>query len=101
MSAVTHDKGVVIAQVRVPEKTNEITSVEPLLSEVDVRGVIVTGDAMFAQTKIAKHLVEEKGADYVFTVKDNQPGLRESIENMGLESFSPSAPNDQQRPRTS
>jgi len=101
VSAVTHDKGVVIAQVRVPEKTNEITSVEPLLSEVDVRGVIVTGDAMFAQTKIAKHLVEEKGADYVFTVKDNQPGLRESIENMGLESFSPSAPNDQQRPRTS
>lgn len=101
VSAVTHDEGVVIAQVRVPEKTNEITSVEPLLSEVDVRGVIVTGDAMFAQTKIAKHLVEEKGADYIFTVKDNQPGLRVSIENMRLESFSPSAPNDQHRAWTS
>jgi Domain of unknown function (DUF4338)/DDE_Tnp_1-associated/Transposase DDE domain len=100
VSAVTHEDGVVIAQVRVPEKTNEITSVEPLLSEVDVRGVTVTGDAMFAQTKIANHLVEEKGADYIFTVKDNQPGLRAAIENMGLESFSPSASNDQHRPWT-
>lgn len=91
VSAVVHESGVVVSQIRVPEKTNEITSVEPVLMDLDVKGAVVTGDAMFAQTAIAKHLVEEKGADYVFTVKNNQPTLRQSIENMGLESFSPGA----------
>ena len=94
VSAVVHGSGLVMAQVRVPEKTNEITSVAPVLQDLDVRGAVVTGDAMFAQKEIAKHLVEEKGADYVFTVKDNQPTLRRSIEAMGLESFSPGAPRN-------
>jgi hypothetical protein len=100
VSAVVHESGVVVSQIRVPEKTNEITSVEPVLMDLDVKGAVITGDAMFAQTAIAKHLVEEKGADYAFTVKDNQPTLRRSIENMGLESFSPGAHPKQPGTRT-
>jgi hypothetical protein len=90
VSAVLHEDGTVLAQTRVAEKSNEITSVKPVLKELNVEGAVITGDAMFAQTEIAKYLVEEKKADYIFTVKDNQPGLRAAIENMSLESFSPS-----------
>jgi len=99
VSAVLHRGAEVVAQTKVHEKSNEITSVEPLLAGLDVAGATITGDAMFAQTAIAEHLVTEKKADYVFTVKDNQPGLRQAIENMGLESFSPSVHPDEPGPR--
>jgi hypothetical protein len=51
---------------------NEITRVEPLLKDMDIRGVVVTAGALLTQQKIARHLVEEKGADYVFVVKGNR-----------------------------
>jgi len=91
VSALLHREGIVIAQHQVPEKTNEIKSVEPLLEGVDIRGAVVTGDAMFMQTSIAKHIVEEKGADYLFGLKDNQPTLRDLAESLQLEAFPPSA----------
>lgn len=66
----------VIAQRDVDQKTNEITQVKPLLSDVDIRGVLVTADAMHVQRETARYLVEDKHADYLFTsVKDNQPSL--------------------------
>jgi predicted transposase YbfD/YdcC len=66
----------VIAQRDVDQKTNEITQVKPLLAEVDLRGALVTADAMHVQRETARYLVEDKHADYLFTsVKDNQPGL--------------------------
>jgi hypothetical protein len=99
VSAVLHEDGVVLSQTRVAEKSNEITSVKPVLKDLDVAGAVITGDAMFAQTEIAKYIVEEKKADYLFTVKDNQPGLKASIENMRLESFSPSACPEESRAR--
>jgi len=89
VSAVLHKGATVVAQTRVAEKSNEITSVQPLLDEINIEGAVVTGDAMFAQTKIAEYIVEEKKADYLVTVKDNQPTLRIDIENMSLEAFSP------------
>ena len=92
VSAVLHGDALVMAQTRVPDKTNEIKSVEPLLDGVDVKGAVLTGDAMFAQREIARHIVEEKEADYLFTVKANQPSLLTAVENLDLESFSPSAP---------
>lgn len=65
----------VIAQRDVDHKTNEITQVKPLLDEVDITGALVTADALHVQ-ETARYLVEDKGADYLFTaVKDNQPGL--------------------------
>jgi predicted transposase YbfD/YdcC len=66
----------VIAQRDVDQKTNEITQVKPLLAGVDLRGALVTADAMHVQRETARYLVEDKHADYLFTaVKDNQPSL--------------------------
>lgn len=66
----------VIAQRDIGQKTNEITQVKPLLAEVDITGALVTADALHVQRETARHLVEDKGADYLFTaVKDNQPGV--------------------------
>jgi hypothetical protein len=98
VSAVLHDDGMVLSQTRVADKSNEITSAKPVLADLDVEGAVITGDAMYAQTEIAKYVVEEKKADYLFTVKDNQPGLKAAIEGMRLESFSPSA--HPEKPRT-
>jgi len=93
VGAVLHHDGVVVAQQRVPDKTNEITSVEPLFAALPMQGAVVTGDAMFAQKSIATHLVEAKQAEYVFTVKDNQPTLRQDIVDLQLGAFPPSAPH--------
>lgn len=93
LSALLHREGIVLAQHRVPDKTNEIPGVVPLLKNVSLEGAVVTGDAMHAQKTTATHLVEEKQADYLFTVKDNQPTLRQHIEDLGLRSFSPSGRN--------
>ncbi|HUT76382.1 MAG TPA: ISAs1 family transposase [Polyangia bacterium] len=79
LSAVVHGTGEVVAQTRVDGKTNEITRVEPLLSDLDIQGAVVTGDALLTQREIARHIVEDKHADYVFQVKDNQPTLRQDI----------------------
>jgi hypothetical protein len=93
VSAVLHGaEAIVVAQHRVDDKTNEITSPTPLLEPLDITGAVVTADAMFTQTAIATHLVEDKHADYLFTVKDNQPTLRQDIEDLHLEgAFPPSA----------
>jgi len=66
----------VIAQRDVDQKTNEITQAKPLLAEVDLRGALLTADAVHVQRETARYLVEDKHADYLFTsVKDNQPSL--------------------------
>jgi hypothetical protein len=90
VGAVVHEEGVVVAQTRVADKRNEITSVEPLLRSLDIEGAVVTGDAIFTQKNIARYVVEEKKADFLFTVKDNQPTLKQDIEDLHLEAFPPS-----------
>lgn len=82
LSAVIHKEGIVVAQQRVDEKTNEITQVEPLLDKLNIEQTVVTADALLTQKKIADYLVTEKHADYVFTVKGNQPTLREDIRDL-------------------
>jgi len=93
VSAVVHgDDAVIVAQHRVDDKTNEITSVEPLFASLDITDSVVTGDAMFTQKAIATHIVQDKHADYLLAVKDNQPTLRQDIEDLHLErAFPPSA----------
>ena len=80
LSAVVHGSGVVVAQMRVSDKTNEIPCVKPLLADLNIKGAVVTADALHTQTKTARYIVEDKGAEYVLTVKDNQPTLRADIE---------------------
>src|SRR5271165_5766394 len=57
----------------------EIPDALKLLERLDLRGKIVTGDAIFCQKSIAAKIVE-RGGDYVFPVKDNQKTLRQDIE---------------------
>jgi predicted transposase YbfD/YdcC len=78
-SAMLHSEAIVIAQLRVPDGTNEITQVEALLEDVDLAGVVVTGDAAHAQHATAAHLTQDRGGDYVLTVKGNQPSLLAQI----------------------
>lgn len=100
LSAVLHGSGTVVAQVAIESKTNEIPMVEPLLAQLDIKGVVVTADALHTQRKTATYLVEEKEADFVFIAKDNQPTLTESIETLGLDAFPPSAQDCRQGSRT-
>jgi hypothetical protein len=90
VSALLHNEGVVIAQKAVDGKSNEITAVKPLLDSTDIRGKVITADAMHAQVEHANYLKEEKGADYVFTVKGNQATLLKDIQDLGDRDFSPS-----------
>ncbi|WP_405575569.1 ISAs1 family transposase [Streptomyces sp. NBC_01167] len=67
--------GITVTQLRVPEKTNEITCFAALLAPYDLQGVTVTGDALHTQRGHARFLVETKKAHYAFTVKRNQKNL--------------------------
>jgi len=92
LSAVIHKEGLIVAQQAVDSKTNEITQVQPLVAELDLKGTVVTADALLTQREFATHLVEEKGADYVFTVKGNQPTVLEDVKLMEFEKKTPITP---------
>ena len=68
----------VIGQLRVGPEANEITAAVELLKTLPLSGVIITGDAMFTQREICR-VITERGGDYFFTVKDNQPALKADI----------------------
>lgn len=90
LSAFIHQQGITIAQKEVSAKSNEIPSAIPLLEPLDLKAKVVTADALHTQKDLARFLVQEKQADYCFTVKDNQPTLRENIAYLGLnEDFPP------------
>jgi len=78
-SALVHGQATVIAQLRVPAGTNEITQVRPLLSQVDATGALITTDAAHTQRDTAVFVVEECHADYLMQVKGNQPHLLQEI----------------------
>ncbi len=70
--------GVCLAQVPVDEKSNEITAFPVLVSQLELKGAVVTADAIHTQREAVKSVVAKKG-DYAFPVKENQPGLLEDI----------------------
>jgi hypothetical protein len=100
LSALIHQAGIVVAQHPGGDKTNEIPRLQPLLDPLPLHGTVVTADALHTQTETARYLVEDKHTDYVFTVKENQPSLRQDIADLQLEAFPPAAHGDHQRPRT-
>jgi predicted transposase YbfD/YdcC len=67
------------AQVAVEEKSNEITAIPRLLELLDLRGALVTIDAIGCQKAIVKQIVEG-GGDYILPVKENQPHLLEDVQ---------------------
>jgi predicted transposase YbfD/YdcC len=68
-----------LAQVAVPDKSNEITAIPELLKLLDVRGALVSIDAIGCQKAIAQQL-RDQGGDYLLAVKDNQPILHADIQ---------------------
>jgi len=68
----------VIGQLRVAPEANEITAALTLLKTLPIEGAIISGDAIFAQTDLCR-LIVERGGDYFFTVKSNQPTLETDI----------------------
>jgi hypothetical protein len=79
----------VLGQVPVKtNKENEITAAAELLKGVAVKGHVITGDAMFAQKSVCQAVLDG-GGEYLVTVKDNQPSLREAIDTAFTPAFSP------------
>jgi len=79
LAAYLPGAGVVLCQVAVDTKTNEIGAAPQVLKRLDLQGKIVTGDAMFAQRTLSG-LIVEAGGEYLWTVKDNQSQLKADIE---------------------
>jgi predicted transposase YbfD/YdcC len=74
LAAATHDQGLVLAQIDVHHKTNEIPLFTRLLDALDIRGMLITADCLHTQRAHARYL-HRRGADFAFCVKNNQPGL--------------------------
>jgi len=79
LAAFTHITGMVLGQLDVALKTNEIPMFSTLLDNIELFGVLVTADALHCQKDHAKYLVEQHGAHYLPTVKGNQPTLRKQL----------------------
>lgn len=70
---------VVLGQVKTDKKSNEITAIPELISLLDVKGTLVSVDAMGCQTHIANTIIDG-GGDYLFTLKGNQGNLHKAVE---------------------
>lgn len=87
MSGYSVEKGTVLTQEAVDCKENEIVVAPVALAEVDLRDRVVSGDAMQTQRGLSQQVVAA-GGDYLFPVKDNQPKMRQAIEQL----FTPEKP---------
>lgn len=94
LSAFLHQQKTVIAQAEVETKTNEIPVARELLKPLDIKGKIVTLDAIHTQKETASYIVEEKGGDYILIVKNNQKCLKQDISDLNMVAFPPSTPNN-------
>jgi predicted transposase YbfD/YdcC len=78
LNAWSSENDFCVGQMKVDGKSNEITAMPQLMKLMDIRGCVITADALNCQKEIAGQIVEQ-GADYVLAVKSNQPSLHEDI----------------------
>ncbi|WP_229919920.1 ISAs1 family transposase [Streptomyces minutiscleroticus] len=81
LAAALHACQTVIAQRQVTAKSNEIPAFAPLLDRIDLRGVVVTADAMHTRRAHAEHVIAA-GGHYLLVVKDNQKKLRKQLRHL-------------------
>lgn len=81
VSAWASQNHLVLGQVKVDEKSNEITAIPQLLKVLEIKGCIVTIDAMGAQKEIAEQIIK-RGGDYVLSLKGNQGNLHKDVEQL-------------------
>jgi len=80
--AVQHtEANAVVSQTTIGETENEISAAKRLLKTADLRGKILSGDAIFAQRELSRQVVQ-RGGDYLWKVKANQAKLRQQIESL-------------------
>ena len=79
VSAWSARNRLILGQVKTEDKSNEITAIPELLKNLDIRGSIVTIDAMGCQKQIARQIIDQ-GADYLFSLKGNQGNLHKEVE---------------------
>jgi predicted transposase YbfD/YdcC len=84
VSAFAARQRLVLGQVKVADKSNEIVAIPALLKMMAIEGAIVTIDAMGCQRDIAQQILDQK-ADYVLALKGNQGTLREDVEVFAAE----------------
>ncbi len=84
VSAWGTKNGLVLGQVKTDEKSNEINAIPQLLELLEIKGCIVTIDAMGCQKKIAEQVIDQ-GGDYVLGLKGNQGSLLEAVEKIFTE----------------
>jgi hypothetical protein len=82
LTAVTVPSQYYLGSAIVDEKTNEIPVARELFQKLDLDGRTVSLDALHTQDQTARALVLEHGADYLFTVKDNQPTVKGHMERL-------------------
>ncbi len=90
--ALACDLGLVMAQEPTSEKSNEITAIPRLLDLLDLRGALVSMDAMGCQTKIANH-VKCAGGDYLLGLKGNQSSLHNEVKELFAAATKPVSKN--------
>ena len=88
VSAWAQQNNLVLGQVKVDDKSNEITAIPKLLSRLDIAGALITIDAMGCQKKIAMQ-IKKQGGDYVFSLKGNQGNLHDDVKTFFTSSLSP------------
>jgi len=96
ISAYSVQSGRWLGSEAVAEGSNEIPAVQRLLKRVDLDGSLLTADALNTQTETARIVVQEKGGDYLFTVKGNQSGVAGNVQQLYRNlsrAFSPSGPD--------
>lgn len=80
VSAWASTNSLVLGQVKTDEKSNEITAIPELLRSLELKGCLITIDAMGCQKKITEVIIEQE-ADYLLAVKDNQPTLYQAVQD--------------------
>jgi len=76
LTAVTHRLRLVLDQVAIEDKSNEIPALKPLLKKLSLPpGTLITADAMHCQQESARFITQELGGDYLFGLKGNQSGI--------------------------
>jgi len=81
VSAWCHENGLVLGEIQVESKSNEITAIPLLIESLDLKGTTVTIDAAGCQKSITKQIIEKKG-HYVLGLKHNHPKLYEKVQEL-------------------
>lgn len=78
LAAYLPEEGIVLGQVAVANKENEISAAPTLIRQLDLRQRVVCGDAMLTQRDISVEVLAQ-GGDYIWFLKDNQPTMKQDV----------------------